>query len=94
MSYQSRNLRVVSEVYGKVDKLLPTGAPKPFGNAVTYTDANLYHDMLTGWPVPGKLHICNQTPVDWFSKRQATVETARLDHNLLLHALPLIRSLI
>jgi hypothetical protein len=66
-------------VYGKVEELLPTDAPKPLGNAVTtvtYTDANLYHDMLTGRSVTGILHLCNQTPVDWFSKRQATVETA------------------
>ena len=28
---------------------------------VTYTDANLYHDMLTGRSVTGVLHLCNQT---------------------------------
>jgi hypothetical protein len=66
-------------VYGKVEELLPTDAPRPFGNpetTVTYTDAKLYHDMLTGRSVTGILHLCNQTPVDWISKRQATVETA------------------
>jgi hypothetical protein len=32
--------------------------------------------MLTGRSVTGILHLCNQTLVDWYSKRQATVETA------------------
>ena len=66
-------------VYGEVEELLPRDAPKPLGKAVTtvtYTDANLYHDMLTGRSVTGVLHLCNQTLIDWYSKRQATVETA------------------
>jgi hypothetical protein len=53
--------------------------PKPMGKTVTtvtYKDANLYHDMLTGRSVTGILHLCNQTLIDWFSKQQATVETA------------------
>jgi hypothetical protein len=66
-------------VYGTVQELLPKDAPIPLGNVVTtvtYTDANLYHDILTGRSVTGILHLCNQTLVDWYSKRQATVETA------------------
>jgi hypothetical protein len=66
-------------VYGKVEELIPRDAPKPLGKSVTtvtYTDANLYHDMLTGRSVTGILHLCNQTLIDWYSKRQATVETA------------------
>jgi hypothetical protein len=66
-------------VYGTVEELIPKDAPKPLGKpvtTVTYTDANLYHDMLTGRSVTGILHLCNQTLVDWYSKRQATVETA------------------
>jgi hypothetical protein len=39
-------------------------------------DANLYHDMITGRSVTGVLHLINQTPFEWYSKRQATVETA------------------
>ena len=39
-------------------------------------DANLYHDQLTGRSVTGIIHLINQTPIDWFSKKQATVETA------------------
>ena len=66
-------------VYGNVKELVPKDAPKPLGNPVqtiTYKDANLYHDMLTGRSVTGVLHFCNQTLIDWYSKRQATVETA------------------
>ena len=32
--------------------------------------------MITGRAVTGILHLLNGTPIDWFSKRQATVETA------------------
>ena len=32
--------------------------------------------MLTGRSVMGILHLVNQTPIDWFSKKQATIETA------------------
>jgi hypothetical protein len=66
-------------VYGNIQELLPRHAPKPLGKTVTtitYTDANLYHDMLTGLSVTGILHLCNQTLIDWYSKRQATIETA------------------
>jgi hypothetical protein len=42
-----------------------------------YFDAsNLYHDMLTGRSVTGILHLINKTPIDWYSKKQATVEDA------------------
>ena len=39
-------------------------------------DANLHHDLFTGRAVTAILHIVNGTPTDWYSKRQATVETA------------------
>ena len=32
--------------------------------------------MLSGKAVTGVLHYLNKTPIDWFSKKQATVETA------------------
>jgi hypothetical protein len=66
-------------VYGNLHELIPTHNPDPLGNCVTtvtYTDANLHHDILTGRSVTGILHLCNQTLIDWYSKRQATVETA------------------
>ena len=66
-------------VYGDVQEVLPTDAPPPLGKPVQlthYVDANLYHDMITGRSVTGILHFANKTPIDWFSKKQATVETA------------------
>ena len=32
--------------------------------------------MVTGRAVAGVLHLINGTPIDWFSKRQDTLETA------------------
>ena len=66
-------------VYGDVSKLIADDIPMLLGNPVvttTYKDANLFHDFVTGRAVTGILHLVNQTPIDWFSKRQATVETA------------------
>ena len=66
-------------VYGDVSEILPKDAPIPLGKYVTlthYFDANLYHDMVTGRSVTGILHLVNKSPMDWFSKKQETVETA------------------
>lgn len=68
-----------NSVYGEVAELIPSDAPAPKGRPVTlthYVDANLYHDCLTGRSVTGILHFINATPIDWYSKRQSTVETA------------------
>ena len=66
-------------VYGKVKELVPKDCPKALGKHVTlshYVDANLYHDMLTGRSVTGIIHFVNKCPIDWYSKKQGTVETA------------------
>ena len=66
-------------VYGRVREQKAPGAPVPKGKVVmttTYKDANLYHDLATGRAVTGVLHFMNQTPIDWFTKKQASVETA------------------
>jgi hypothetical protein len=66
-------------VYGDVQELLPQDAPEALGKPVvltTYVDANLMHDMITGRSVTAVLHLINKTPIDWYTKRQATVETA------------------
>ena len=39
-------------------------------------DANLHHDLATGKAVTAVLHVLNQTPIDAYTKRQSTVETA------------------
>ena len=66
-------------VYGNVQKLLPDDMPEPLGEAVTTTttmDADLNHCLATGKSLTGCLHFVNKTPVDWYSKKQATVGTA------------------
>ena len=65
--------------YGMVKELKPHDAPKPLGKHVTlthYVDANLMHDITTGQSVTGILHLINKTPIDWYSKKHAIVETA------------------
>ena len=66
-------------VYGNVKEEIPKDIPEPLGKRVittTFLDANLLHDIVTGKSVTAILHFVNTTPIDWFSKRQATVETA------------------
>jgi hypothetical protein len=66
-------------IYAGAEELIPIDIPTPLGKPVvmtTYVDANLYHDLVTGRSVTGILHLFNKTIVDWFSKKQATVETA------------------
>jgi hypothetical protein len=67
-------------VYGETTEAVSSDAPTPLGNFVTicsYVDANLvYHCMMPGRSVTGCLHLLNKTPIDWYSKKQGTVETA------------------
>ena len=66
-------------VYGDGPKILPDDMPEPLGKPVVTTttmDANLNHCLATGTSLTGCLHFVNKTPVDWYSKKQATVETA------------------
>ena len=66
-------------VSGNVQEIIPNNCPKPLGKSVTTTttlDANLLHCLATGASLTACLHFCNQTPTDWYSKKQATVETA------------------
>ena len=69
----------MQSVYGDILELVADNIPMPQGNPViitTYKDANLFHDFVTGRAVTGILHLLNQIPIDWFSKKQATIETA------------------
>jgi hypothetical protein len=66
-------------VYDKVEEALPVDAPEPLGNLVTlthYVDANLMHDIEMGRSVTEILHLVNKTPIEWYSKKQDTVEIA------------------
>ena len=66
-------------VYGELSEVLPTkDALQPLVCYVMlshYVDANLTHSVLMGRSVTGILHNANRTQVDWFSKKQGTIET-------------------
>ena len=65
--------------YAGAREELPPDLPIARGKPVlmtSFVDANLCHDLLSGRSVTGVLHFFNKSPVDWFSKKQNTVETA------------------
>ena len=65
-------------VYGEVKELLPDDAPRPLRKEVvtiSYHDANLCHNAITGRSVTGVIHFINKKPIDWCSKKQSDVET-------------------
>ena len=66
-------------VYSGACEQIPHDIPKPLGKHVQtthYVDANLHHDLATGKAVTAALHFLNQAPIDAYTKRQSTVETA------------------
>ena len=66
-------------VYGNIQEIIPNNCPKLLGKSVTTTttlDANLLHCLDNGASLTACIHFCNHTPNDWYSKKQATVETA------------------
>ena len=73
-------------VNGHVSELIADDILPQIGKEVvttTYVDANLYHDLITGHAATGILHLVNGTPIDWYSKHQATVEMAPMGQSLL-----------
>ncbi len=65
--------------YNSKEEELPSNAPKPKGKRVVLShwyDANLMHDVLSRKLVTGAFHMANLTPMMWYSKKQATLETA------------------
>jgi hypothetical protein len=66
-------------VYDNANEEMPPDMPIPKGKYVrttSYVDANLMHCLVTGRSMTGIIHLINQTPIQWFSKRQNNVETA------------------
>ena len=66
-------------VYSGACEQIPHDIPKPLRKHVQtthYVDDNLHHDLATGKAVTAVLHFLNQTPIDAYTKRQSTVETA------------------
>ena len=78
-SLQSQDQDWSTSVYGNTHEEFPHNMPLPLGKLVRitqYVDANLYFDLLTGRACTGILIFLNQTPIDWYSKKQSTVATA------------------
>jgi hypothetical protein len=66
-------------VYGNDHEEFPHNMPTPLGKVVRITefvDANLYFDLVTGRACTGLLIFLNQTPIDWYCKKQSTVACA------------------
>ena len=66
-------------VYGECEEEIDPNHPPPKGKMVrmtSFVDANLMFCKVTGKSATGILHLVNQTPVDWYSRKQSTVETA------------------
>jgi hypothetical protein len=69
----------LDSVYGKCEEDIPDDMPPPKGKSMrqsTFVDANLMHCLVTGRSMTRIIHMLNQTPIMWFSKKQNTVETA------------------
>ena len=66
-------------IYGDFHNILHDDMPESLGKTevtTTTMDANLNNSLATGKSLTGCLHCLNNTPVDWYSKKQATIETA------------------
>ncbi len=66
-------------VYGNDHEEFPHNMPTQLGKLVRITefvDANLYFDLVTGRACTGLLIFLNQTPIDWYCKKQSTVACA------------------
>jgi hypothetical protein len=66
-------------VYGDLKKLKSEDALEPLGISVTmshYFDTNLMHDIMTGKSVTDILHLVNNPPLEWYSKKQPIIGTA------------------
>jgi hypothetical protein len=66
--------------YIKVEKLLPIDAPEPLGNHVMllhYIDADLLLEIAMGRSATEIIHLNNKIPMEWYPKKQATMETAK-----------------
>ena len=78
-SIQDQDFDWAISVYGNVTEHIAAGIPNLLGKfhvTTHYVDASLLHDDVTGRSVTAVLHLVNGTPAEWYSKRQATAETA------------------
>jgi hypothetical protein len=68
-----------SEIYPDAVEDIPSDMPAPKGrtsNITSYVDADHARDKVTCRSVTGVLMMVNNTPIQWVSKHQPTVETS------------------
>ena len=59
-------------VCGKVKEITTHDAPVPLGNhvvTISYHDANLFYNDITGRSFAGVLRMLSKTPIYWHSKK-------------------------
>ena len=69
----------MKEIYVDAKEELPTNAPPPRGNPVQvncFVDSDCAGDRLTRRSQTGIILYCNSAPIQWYSKRQTTVESS------------------
>ena len=73
--------------YSNREKNLPDNTPEPKGKKVIIShmyDTNLMYDVLSGKSVTGVFYMANQTPMMWYSKKQAIAETSTYGSGFLM----------
>jgi hypothetical protein len=71
-------------VYHPCKEEISDDIPIPKGKSIqktTFYDANLIFDYTTGKSATGIIHLCNKTPVDWYSSKNNPVECATIIAN-------------
>ena len=66
-------------IHRKISEVIPDNAPSLLRKhiiTISYYDANLFHNAITSRSMTGIIHFLSKTPIDWCSKKQATVKTA------------------
>jgi hypothetical protein len=64
-------------VQSEVEELIPLEALVLLDMTLSYyIDVNLMHGIALGRLATGILHFVNKLPIEWYFKKQATVETA------------------
>ena len=66
-------------IYQDLKEQVPKDMPIPKGKRVimsSFVDASLYYCKVTGRSITGVIHLLNKTPIDFYTKKQGTIETA------------------
>jgi hypothetical protein len=67
------------EFYGDVKEAIPPHAPKPRGKEIDlcmFVDSDHTGDCLTRYSRTGYFIFMNMAPIDWYSKKQGTIESS------------------